>query len=242
MLICFLLFACQSKGPAKSAKVIITLFDLSESTARTDIRSAYISGFKKIVNSLAEGDVLIGACITDKSIQQMELPVVLECPIFKPTTDNPILRQGEYEEFQKKANLIKEESLKKIEELLLGDGGRPKILKTDIMSSLVLASNILRRYHNKRNILVVFSDMIEDSESYNFESVNLTDRRIQDILAKEKKEGKLPDLKGIHVYATGAQARTLEKYNTIKKFWCEYFKETGAELVEYTSTFLGLKE
>lgn len=244
ILACFvglILMGCQTKVE-KSDRVIMTLFDLSESTATPIMRTAYINGFKEIIKSVREGDVLIGASITDKSIQQLALPVMFECPVFKPTTDNPLLRKGEEEEFKKKLVSAKEEQIRTVEELLLGSDGRPKIIKTDILSSLVLASEIFKRYPEKRRILFIFSDMIEDSESYNFEKLNLNGNKIKEIIEKEKSENRIPNLTGIRIYVTGAQARSQEKYNSIKKFWIEYLKETGAELVDYGSSFLGLRE
>lgn len=243
ILIALLLYSCQSGIKERQAnKLIITLFDLSESTATPDIRSAYIKWFGKIIDSLNEGDLLIGACITEKSIQELKLPVSFEYPVFKPTTDNILLRKIQQEEFQKKLSAMKEEQIRKVEELLLGSGEKPKILKTDILSSLVLASNILHRYPDRKQLLIIFSDMIEDSESYNFEKIKLQDQKIKEILENEKNLENIPDLGGVRIYAIGAQARTMEKYNSIKRFWIEYFKYSGAELVEYSSSFLGLKE
>lgn len=242
ILILFLFYSCQTKSVEKQAKVVLVLFDLSESTATPDIRSAYIKWFCKIIDSLNEGDLLIGACITEKSIQELELPVKFEYPVFKPTTDNILLRKIQQEEFEKKVSAMKEDEIRKVEELLLGSEKKPKIRKTDILSSLVLASNILQRYPNRKRLLLIFSDMIEDSESYNFEKIRLHDQKIKEILENEKNRGNIADLGGVRIYAVGAQAKTMEKYNSIKRFWIEYFKYSGAELVEYSSSFLGLKE
>lgn len=240
--ICLSLFSCEQRKNEGTTKVILTLFDLSESTARPDIRAAYVKAFKRIIEVLKEGDSLLGACITERSIQQIDLPVEFEHPIFRPSTDNPLLRSGERDEFEKRISSMKEERIKRVDELVIGKEGQPKILKTDIMSSVMLAANILKRYPERRRILVIFSDMIEDSESYNFERLKLTDKKIKEIIEKEKNRGMIPELNGVRVYITGAQARTLEMYNSIKKFWTEYFRVTGAELVEYSSTFLGLRE
>ncbi len=235
-------FSCEIKNNQEPPKVIVILFDLSESTARPDIRGAYVKGFNRIIESIKEGDSLLGACITERSIQQIELPIEFVHPVFKPSTDNPMLKNSERERFEKKIALMKDEVLQKVDELVIGREARPRVLKTDIMSSIILASNIFKRYPGARHILVIFSDMIEDSESYNFEAVKLTDQKIKEIIGKEKNRGMIAELSGVRVYVTGAQARSLEMYNSIKKFWTEYFKESGAELVEYSSSFLGLRE
>lgn len=237
-----LLFSCKSKPPEKANKFVITMFDLSESTAKKDIRTAYINGFKKIMDSLNQGDILVAACITDKSIQQMEPVVDFRYPKFKAKSDNILLSQSEKKRFDEEINLAKQEAIQKIEELLLGNDMRPKIMKTDILSSLALAANMMKRYEELRRILVIFSDMIEDSDSYNFERINLTDVAINDIIEKEKKAQRIPDLGGVEVYIIGPQARNYKKYNSLKKFWYEYFKESRANLLEYTGIFMGLKD
>jgi hypothetical protein len=236
------LLSCETKPPEKAYKFVITMFDLSESTAKKDIRTAYVNGFRKVMDSLNQGDILVAACITEKSIQQMQPVVDFKYPKFKPKTDNILLSQSEKKKFDEEVNLSKQEAIKNVEELLLGSDNRPKIIKTDIMSSLALAADMMKRYVELRRILVVFSDMIEDSDNYNFERINLTDAVIDEIIEKEKKADRIPDLGGVEIYIIGPQAKNYDKYNSIKKFWSKYFKESKANLVEYTGIFMGLKE
>ena len=88
--------------------------------------------------------------------------------------------------------------------------------------------------------------MVEDSR-YNFERENLTDARIETMIAELKKKQLVPELSGVKVYVVGAcmkGAMANEKFNQIKKFWLRYFKETGASLSEenYGSALIGFKE
>jgi len=243
LLIFFLMIiSCKGKVSEGAGKYVIILFDLSESTAKKDIRTAYVNGFRKVMDSLDQGDILVAACITDKSIQQMEPIIDFRYPKFKPKTDNILLSQSEKKKFDEEVNLARQEAIRKVEELLLGGDNRPKILKTDIMSSLALAANMMKRNKEERRILVIFSDMIEDSEIYNFEKLNLTSAIINEIIEKEKKADRIPNLEGVDVYIIGPQAQNYDKYISIKKFWSEYFKEARANLIEYTGIFLGLKE
>ncbi len=63
-------------------------------------------------------------------------------------------------------------------------------MKTDILSSLHVAERVFKQYKNKKNILVIFSDMIEESDDYNFKNVQKTKKRIEEIIRKEKKKNK----------------------------------------------------
>jgi lysophospholipase L1-like esterase len=86
--------------------------------------------------------------------------------------------------------------------------------------------------------------MIEDSSEYNFEKERLSDKRIAEIIAAERVKKRLPDLKGVKVYVTGAKAPTREQFYNIQNFWLRYFKECGAELPKenYGSALLSFDE
>jgi hypothetical protein len=107
--------------------------------------------------------------------------------------------------------------------------------KTSIMDSLELAQRVFATYPNERRVLVIFSDMVEESSYYDFTKENLTGSRIQAIIAAEKKEQRLPRLAGTHVYVIGAAAgfysrMPAEAVRNIQNFWLAYFKVCGANL------------
>ena len=72
--------------------------------------------------------------------------------------------------------------------------------------------------------------MIEESARYNFRSENITSTRIARIVEEEGKSRRLPALKGIQVWVSGAGGATRDKYLQIQDFWVRYFQATGADL------------
>lgn len=65
-----------------------------------------------------------------------------------------------------------------------------------------------------RRVLVVFSDLEEDSERDNFLLDNLTASRIEALLNREQRESHLPDLRDTDVWIAGATPdRTLGPAN-----------------------------
>src|SRR5713101_7276527 len=100
--------------------------------------------------------------------------------------------------------------------------------KTSILDALQLAQRVFETYPSERRVLVLFSDMVEESSYYDFTKENLTASRIQAIIVAEKAEHRLPRLGGAHVYVIGASAgfysrMPAEAVRHIQNFWLQYF-------------------
>ncbi len=224
------LLGCNGKDiPEKQpSKVVCVLFDLSETTNTPEIRKTYLDKFRIVLNRMHPGDVIEAALITEKSLSELELSIECEFPVIES--------KAETELFKKAAKIQSDSMLKiKIDSLLIVADSvlfkpKRKILRTEILSSLQVAERVFKSFKQPRKVLVIFSDMIEDSRSYNFEHENLTENRIKNIIKNEKGKSILPDLKGVKVYVAGASHTNTEKYNRIKNFWFEYFKATGAKI------------
>lgn len=223
------------------SKAVIVLLDLSESTNQPQKREAYAHAFGEILDKSVPGDAFVTSLITEKSVDEMDYVIKEEFPVFRSSLSG-FLKKVEEEEaaadFKAKKDVLK----KKVEMTLMEQSRR--IRRTDIMSSLQVAERVLSDFPQPRKVLVILSDMIEDSAAYNFETEILSDERISDILANEKKRGRLPDLQGVHVYVAGAAASNLDRYYTVQKFWLAYFKECGAVIQkkDYGSVLLSLPE
>jgi hypothetical protein len=201
---------------AESSKTVCVLFDLSDSTRDTAIRDSYLQDFeKKILTKIESGDAIAADIIAESSAAGSTLPVNQELEGF--------LYSNRLKELK-----LKKEILGKVKELLR----RPqKVQRTDILSSLHIAERVFKTYNKERNILVIMSDMIEDSKSYNFEKEHLTEKKIAEIIAKEKKAKKLPNLTKVDVYAIrNATNLSPEMAAGIENFWMQYFKECGARI------------
>lgn len=101
---------------------------------------------------------------------------------------------------------------------------------TEILSAIEVAEHLFKGIEAKRKILVILSDMIEESEYYNFKENTVYS---QQIIEKERSAGRMPVLDGVKVYVSGASAETDKKFDEVREFWMSYFEKTGASLPEH---------
>jgi hypothetical protein len=101
--------------------------------------------------------------------------------------------------------------------------------RTEIINSLNIADKIFHNEKVRQKILILLSDMIQDSKEYNFDRVKVTNEYTSRIINDQKKENRIPDLKSVKVYVAGANASDSEKFRSIEKFWNRYFVATGAD-------------
>ena len=218
----------QKKESAKQPLLVCILFDLSGSTET--LRQIYLTAFKQILSPVSDGDTVVVGKITASSITEPEI-LKETFPRFVPLdpggrpTDNSYLIKRARAEADKKTTQTKEELLKALERFLFAE----KTPRTDIISSLQVAERISKRYKGHNVILVLFSDMAETA-TYNFYRENLTDVRIDEILKKERVEGRLPDLEGVTVFIVGCGTEGTERFFALRKFWLRYFEECKANL------------
>jgi hypothetical protein len=232
----------EKKTPTKT---LVLLCDFSESTK--EVRALYLETFTKVLQSINLGDAIVMAKITDASITEPEMPIQesFKTVIRNSITDNSLKKNKEEKEAKEQLEQKKKDMLVKAEQTLIPTGlPEKRILKTDIMSSLLVAEKVFSNFHRDKNVLLICSDMIEDSSRYNFEKAKLNDQKIQEIISKEKNEGRLPNLNGDSVYVIAAGKNNSDTFLTVQKFWLSYFKETGAQLPKehYGSTLVSFEE
>lgn len=228
---CISIFSCDKLGKEKndlSGKLIYVMFDLSDSTKKPDIRTSYSKNLALIIKKIIPGDVLIAGLITQKSISELYFCIQFEFPKFESSTDNPLYKKAEQKKFNNRIYVIKD-SLMSVADSTINNLQK-KILKTEIIGGLQVAERVFNSYNQAKNILVIMSDMYEDSKLYRFKNENLTAKRIKSIINNESKIGRLPNLKDVKVYVIGAISKDTKKFIQIRDFWTEYFKASGAEL------------
>lgn len=227
-LACLAVAACESPPPAPPSKAVVVLFDLSESTAKPEMRHAYEVAFRAVLDSLRPGDALVAGWITDRSAGELTLPVRLELPPVTVDNDNPRVVEAKQREAQA---AVKSEADKAYATVVAGleNPGR-KILKTDIMASLPLAERVFAAFPRERKVLVLMSDMLEDSDHYVFERLALTPQASEKIITTERAAGRLPSLPGVRIHVVGASGPSDDKILEVKRFWEAYFKASGADL------------
>jgi hypothetical protein len=200
----------------KQPRVMAVFVDMSGSTNQAR-RTLYRNAFEKIYQNLQQGDRIIVGTITGRSYID-----------FKPVVDAEIPKQSlwvnriSYEQNMAKT---KKDIQTEVEKLLSRRRGTPR---TEIINSLNIADKI---FHNEKRqkILIILSDMVQDSKEYNFERVKVTNQYTSQIIRKRQKQNLIPKLDSVKVYVAGASAADPKKFRSIEKFWNRYFVACGAD-------------
>ncbi len=200
----------------KEPRVMAVFVDMSGSTNRAR-RTLYRNAFEKIYQNLQQGDRIIVGTITGRSYID-----------FKPVVDAEIPKQSlwvnriSYEQNMAKT---KKDIQTEVEKLLSRRRGTPH---TEIINSLNIADKI---FHNEKRqkILIILSDMVQDSKEYNFERVKVTNQYTSQIIRKRQKQNLIPKLDSVKVYVAGASAADPKKFRSIERFWNRYFLACGAD-------------
>ena len=225
-----LVLACSfGRSPKTQNKCICVLFDLSLSTQKEVVRDSYMLDLNKIFASIQPGDVLVATLITGHSISELEFCVQHVFESFDPGTDNELKKKALWAQFQKIQAACKDSLVSVIDSTL---HQKSNIIKTEIMGALDVAARTFRNYKMPKNVLVVFSDMLEDSQFYRFDKENLTPQRIVAIIENEKSSERLPKFQGVKIYVTGAMSQDRKRFLAVRSFWLKYFAECGALLSE----------
>lgn len=226
LLISFFLLACAMNGSAEAPwkswnneqkpRAIVVFVDMSGSTnlARTTV---YKECFEKIYENLRQGDRIVVGMITGRSFID-----------FKPVVDVEIPKKSVWVnriQFERSLTETKEKIRQEVERLLSQKKGTPR---TEILNSLNIADTILHK-ENREKILVLLSDMIQDSEEYDFSSTKITDDYINRVIKHRREKNLIPNLSGVKLYVAGASGSDQHKYSSIERFWARYFKTIGAD-------------
>jgi hypothetical protein len=111
---------------------------------------------------------------------------------------------------------------------------RPDSRQTDVAGALMVASDLFRASPARRNVLVVFSDMRNDTPALDLDHARIVSTSLA--MKKAEKERLLPDLHGVEVYILGVDGagKDMEFWQTLRDFWTVFFKRTGAILQSYS--------
>lgn len=215
----------SEKGPQTC---VMALFDLSGTTKDETIRKHYLEEYGAVLKACHGGEALVGEAITGNPLAEDGFPINMTLPVYSPLTIN----QDDYSRALEKAKKSLEEQASA---LVLN---HPPTKRTDIFNALLLAEKILDgdqfgKVPNK--VLVIFSDMRQDSPDCNFDKIKITSERTQRIINELKTKGQLPNLTGVKVWVAGAGVSegpplSADTILAIQRFWLAYFKACGADL------------
>lgn len=229
----------QTGGSLLPSKSIVVLVDLSVSTKKAV--ADYRTALDGIGEKMTPEDRLLVAKITDRS--EMEPQLLGKYPKNDRSANGKNAAPNDFVKRQIAGRMRAElkEAIKAAHSAV--ESGTHEFHATDILGSLQIAERVFKMDRGYRGILVILSDMLEQSGEYDFVKTALSDKAIGKILAREKERDRIPDLHGVKVFVVGAAAPTRDRFFEVRKFWIRYFKEAGAELSKenYGSVLLGIE-
>lgn len=102
--------------------------------------------------------------------------------------------------------------------------------RTLILDALTLSQQLIERDKDRKPVIVLLSDMLEDSAiaGFDFEKKAPTALDTEAIVKRQRARGLLPDLHGAQVYVVGAKAANSAHAEAVKAFWVRYLQEASA--------------
>jgi hypothetical protein len=207
----------KSETSPQHQRLIIILVDMSGSADQAR-RTVCKEAFEKIYKNLRQGDRVVVGTIASRSYID-----------FKPTVDEEIPKKTVWDnrlQFERHLTKTKEKIQREVNKLLLYKGGSPL---TEILDSLNIADTIFHDEKERQKILVILSDMIQDSKEYKFDNDKITDEYINKVIKYRQENNLMPNLTGVKVYVAGASAADSDKFRAVQTFWARYFSESGAD-------------
>lgn len=223
--IAMLVVGCGPIGQASEARnnrIIAMLVDLSRS---------YLQESQNIGNSTRIGAEAIGSAEPGDRIIIAGIDGEAPCG-FRMLADERLTPSSLLEahrRVQSRNKLLKDRLLAVLQQAFKEKrGGASR--RTPLISAITMMGCYLSQFpKSEPRVLILLSDMVEDSQQYNFQSLVLNVRTRDRIMAKEKSAGRLADLSSIRIFVSGASARSLDQLVTLRSFWLTYFKICGAD-------------
>jgi hypothetical protein len=213
-------------GKAAQTRVTMVLFHVTGSTYKGNVRLQYLTDFSKVLAGVTDGGILAADVIDDNPLAHSSFPIQESFDRYNPLKENKL-------DYQRRSRQQRDAVIKKAEAIVRRPlSGR---LGHNIMDAMQLAERAFATFQGDQRVLVIFSDMIEQSRRYDFTGENLTASRIDQIIVQERSAGRVPDLHDVEVCVAGAGASPTgglptEKLLRIQAFWLQYFQATGANL------------
>jgi hypothetical protein len=207
----------KPENSSQNPRAIIIFVDMSDS-ANQARGTVCKEAFEKIYKNLRQGDRIVVGTITSRSYID-----------FKPTVDEEIPKKTIWDnrlQYEKKLANTREKIRGEVNQLLSRERGTAL---TEILDSLNIADTIFHDEKERKKVLVLLSDMIEDSKGYNFEKDKITDEYIDNVIRDRQKNNLLPKLTGVKVYVAGASAADSNRFRAVQTFWARYLTKSGAD-------------
>ncbi len=222
---------CMRSAPAavQRGTAVVVFIDFSASISGGDLSSFRREIEGEILPSLSAGDRLLIAPIHDKTLTDFRPPVEVTLPAkpeFNGFLDNVLKFNRHGKEIDVEVLHLKEKIKADVAQVFAKRYAAPQ---TDIFSSLLIAQKLFYD-ESRRKVLVLMSDMIEDSPPYDFERISWSPAAIERTLSELDAKGLIPKLAGVCIYVSGASAKSADLAENIGRFWQAYFRRTGADM------------
>lgn len=237
----------------KDRRVVIVLIDYSASNSE-EVLNTYINTITgTILSNLNQYDCLIVVPIDEGSkMQPVKLVNIdLADTTFKKPTDG-FAHANDSLNLRFK-NYVKE-AAPKIDKELREQKIKRKMYtyQTDILGALQQTTNLIEYNSNQgtmkniqdfvlghiklksQNIIVILSDMIQDSNDFSFNSKRgVTYKETNSYLKELENQSRIPNLDSCLVFAIGATGKNSTQIDNISFFWKQYFSKSKADLQAY---------
>lgn len=230
---CLMLCGCERTGNSSNASqprpatLWVVLLDRSVSVkADTAI---YEDATRRITNAVQPGDRFVMGAITATSGADFRLSVDESVPTQSPSQgmlDEP--KQYEKEKAARNAQIV--DAQKRIKDGVQGFlHADTAAAKSAIFESLFVVAPLIEA-DQRRHVLVILSDMLEDSTAADFERQPPTDVSTKRLIERQQKTHTIPSLGGVAVCVAGVVASPPERAAAVERFWRSYFEKTGATI------------
>lgn len=220
-----ILLAFHGSAFARGRLNLIVLVDLTQSVAvqghdgKTDSQKN-LDAVARLLNQVPGGSHVSIVGITDNSFAQPY--ILLSADV---GSDEGYFREKLANSHQQLVSAWK----KRVANLQL------QFRRTDVLGALLLSSQMFQQSgKGSENLLVIFSDMRQDTDELNLEKK--TEFKPNSIVAKLEQKGMVACLQTIRVAVVGADnaGKDIAYWNNLRGFWMGYFKKSGAEIEAYS--------
>lgn len=208
---------------------LIIFVDFSGSIRKEDKKSFEQDLTKRVIPSLSAGDRILIAPITEKTLTDFRPLIEVDFPpkpSFNGFMQNAMTYNRQVKEVDTEVARLKEELVVQVAGMFKQYFASPR---TDIFNAIVLAQKLFSD-EGKARVLVLMSDMVEDSQPYNFYRLQWGPDTVEKLLGELDANGLVPDLSGVCLYVSGASADTAEMAHRVGNFWATYFQRAKANM------------
>ena len=219
----------SSQATTHPGMELIIFVDFSGSIRKEDRKSFEQDLLKRVIPTLSAGDRLLIAPITERTLTDFRPLLEVDFPpkpSFNGFMQNAMTYNRKVKEVETEVARLKEELVPQVAALFKQYFASPR---TDIFNAIVLAQKLFTD-EGKAKVFVLMSDMVEDSQPYNFYKIKWGPDTEEKLLSELEAHGLIPDLSGVCVYVAGASADSAEMAHRVANFWAMYFERTKANM------------